>query len=235
MVVQIRRLLLSAARDLDLPDGYAPTHAAYTRWAQERDQPNGNQVQALAGRAYRRRAAGGRGWRAPWSEVVQRAGLEVWSSHWVTDVDLIADLRRVSAEMVAEGKCQPGQCPTRSDYRRYGRYDANTVAARLLGEGGQGSWHAVAFRAGLLPPRSGVYRLRPREAVIKDYRRLCRKAGRVPGGPGIGQRSFERQAGYRIHARFGSWAEIVREAGYVPRAQPAHFARTHSRAQRQAA
>src|SRR5690606_32149291 len=142
---------------------------AYTRWAKRNRQPGGNELRGMVARAWRLRVHAGRGWRANWSDVVSRAGLEMWINRQATDAELVEDIRRVARELAAAGEIEPGQAPTRAAYRRLGRYDHCTITTRLLGTR-DGSWHAVAFRVGLLPPRTTRYRMRPRESVVADYR-----------------------------------------------------------------
>lgn len=134
-----------------------------------------------------------------WNDAIEKVGLEPnerFYSRKYTDEEVLADLRRVAAEL--------GQTPTKIEYQEYGSISMPTVKDRF------GRWNDALKTAGM-EPTPLIYTNRE---LLEDLRRVVSQLNRTP--------TMEEYTKHGEHhsmtlcRRFGSWAAALDEIGREP-------------------
>lgn len=235
ILIAIRGRLVRAARDNDVPEGFAPSFRVYRDWARERDEKTPDNLERAAGRVFDVRATRKNKvgeYRMNWGPMVKAVGLRPISEAPTVDPALCREsVIRVARVLADAGDLERGAMPTRAQYDECEArlVDSSTLYKHLAPSSDDnprgGYWNDIARDCGLEPTRA-KYGARTREEVVEDFRRLSIEAGYEPGGYGLNSRHFEDAAGYYLSRRWGRVAEIIRDAGFVPRPPPEEFAGT---------
>ena len=134
-----------------------------------------------------------------WDDAVRRAGLAPRSRVWrrYTDEELIDALQRAAGEL--------GRAPTSKDLER-----TKGLPAPLTYQTRFGSWSNALRAAGFTPGRSRY----TDEELLDDLQRIASELGRTPNSEDLRKREGYANTG-TYQARFGSWSEALRQAGFT--------------------
>lgn len=135
-----------------------------------------------------------------WNAAVREAGLEVaHKAHRNSKETLLADLRRVADSLNQDHL-------TTTEYEDKGNHGVATITRRL------GSWNDALREAGLTPFQKK--NIEP-EDILRDLRRVADDTN----GNSVIIPEYETHGDYGINtiaAKFGSWTNAVRKAGFTP-------------------
>jgi hypothetical protein len=135
-----------------------------------------------------------------WVDAKQEAGVYDGLDAGPTREELIADLRRVDAEV--DGAV------SQTVYNEHGEWSQRTVQRRF------DSWEDGCQQAGVTRPKRGP-RTEGTSELIEDIRRVAEQLAHTPSRTEYHEHGrFSRQMAIE---RIGSWPDAVRRAGYEPR------------------
>lgn len=137
-----------------------------------------------------------------WANALDCAEVERPQGRRIADESLLAELRRLAAEL--------DKTPSEQDMYEHGQHGLSTYKNRF------GTWNEALTAAGLdtRPDRS----TRSKEALLADLRGVAEELGHPPSRPEMEECGEFGTGTYRN--RFGSWSEALEAAGLESRPRP---------------
>ena len=136
-----------------------------------------------------------------WFAAISKAGLEKPSGKRIPEEELLAELRRLGAELE--------KTPSMQDMTRQGGYGSATYTNRF------GSW-TIALEASGFEPNADR-KLRSTEDLINELQQLANKLGHPPTSREMDEKGAYSRVVYRN--RFGSWNDALAAADLDQRTQ----------------